>query len=451
MLDFLKISTKVDSKKKRIDISPNFVVSTKPNDLMIQGKDFYAVWDDKLKMWQKDEQSVISQIDAELEIAAKQSLEKHPEYSINVAYMSDSDSGSIDRWHKYVQKQMRDCYHSMDDKIIFASTKVSKRDYASKRLSYDLVEMPIPAYEELMSTLYDPEERDKLEWAIGAIISGDSKTIQKFIVLYGDAGSGKSTFLKIVEKLFESYVSVFNAKEIAAASSQFALESFKDNPLVSIQHDGDLSKIEDNTKLNSIVSHEKMLINEKFKAQYTARFNAFLFMGTNKPVKITDSRSGIVRRLIDVRPSGRKIKPYSAYKRLMTKIESELGGIAWYCLNKYNHLGESYYDMYVPYEMIRATNNFYDFVQEYYDDFASSDYIDLATAWSLYNTYSELANVKNKMERRVVGNELKNYYREFKPDTVIDGKHKRNVYIGNVCIGLSYNRGVFQIMTKRNQ
>ena len=38
-----------------------------------------------------------------------------------------------------------------------------------------------------------------------------------------------------------------------------------------------------------------------------ARSNAFLFMGTNKPVKITDAKSGIIRRLIDVRPSGNKL------------------------------------------------------------------------------------------------------------------------------------------------
>ena len=53
----------------------------------------------------------------------------------------------------------------------------------------------------IMSTLYEPDERAKLEWAIGAIVSGDAKNIQKFIVLYGEAGSGKSTFLNIVQKI----------------------------------------------------------------------------------------------------------------------------------------------------------------------------------------------------------------------------------------------------------
>jgi phage/plasmid-associated DNA primase len=76
---------------------------------------------------------------------------------------------------------------------------------------------------------------------------------------------------------------------------------------VAIQHDGDLSKIEDNTKLNSIIAHEDMMMNEKYKPSYTSRVNAFLLMGTNQPVKISDAKSGIIRRLIDVHPTGAKI------------------------------------------------------------------------------------------------------------------------------------------------
>lgn len=50
-----------------------------------------------------------------------------------------------------------------------------------------------------MSVLYSPEERKKLEWAIGAIVTGDSKNIQKFEVLYGPPGSGKSTVLNLIQ------------------------------------------------------------------------------------------------------------------------------------------------------------------------------------------------------------------------------------------------------------
>ena len=106
-----------------------------------------------------------------------------------------------------------------------------------------------------MGTLYSVEERAKIEWAIGAIVSGDAKKIQKFLVLYGPAGTGKSTILNIVEALFAGYTTTFEAKALGSSNGSFATEVFKNNPLVAIQHDGDLSKIEDNTRLNSIISH----------------------------------------------------------------------------------------------------------------------------------------------------------------------------------------------------
>ncbi len=129
----------------------------------------------------------------------------------------------------------------------------------------------------------------------------------KFMVLYGAAGTGKSTILNVILKLFDGYTAIFDARALGSSSSNFALESFRNNPLVAIQHDGDLSRIEDNTRLNSLVSHETMIVNEKFKSTYSSRFKCFLFMGTNKPVKITDAKSGLIRRLIDVSPPGKNL------------------------------------------------------------------------------------------------------------------------------------------------
>ena len=223
--------------------------------------------------------------------------------------MWDSENGMIDHWHRYCQKHMRDNFHMLDEKLIFSNTATNKKDYASKKLNYPLEAGDLSAYERLISTLYTEEERQKIEWAIGSVVSGESKTLQKFMVFYGSAGTGKSTVLNIIQQLFDGYYSVFEAKALGSASNVFALEAFKTNPLVAIQHDGDLSRIEDNTRLNSLVSHELMTVNEKFKSTYTNRFKCFLFVGTNKPVKITDAKSGLIRRLIDVSPSGNKLSP----------------------------------------------------------------------------------------------------------------------------------------------
>ena len=93
----------------------------------------------------------------------------------------------------------------LDEELIFSNTKKSKRNYASKQLSYPLEPGTHEAWDKIISTLYSEEERHKIEWAIGSIVTGDSKTIQKFMVLYGSAGTGKSTILNIIQMLFEGY------------------------------------------------------------------------------------------------------------------------------------------------------------------------------------------------------------------------------------------------------
>ena len=429
MLDFLMISTRTQGKKdaSRIEVYPRFLIK-RSKDLMIRGGDFYAVWLESEGRWSTDEQDALQLIDQELD-AYKKEHEDIFEYPVSVLHLWDADSGMIDRWHKYVQQQLRDNFHPLDETLIFSNTPTTKEDYSSKRLSYPLEAGDISAYDELIGTLYTPDERRKIEWAIGSIVSGDSKKIQKFIVLYGSAGTGKSTLLNIIQQLFDGYYSVFDARALGSSSNSFALEAFKANPLVAIQHDGDLSRIEDNTRLNSLVSHELMTVNEKFKSTYANRFNAFLFMGTNKPVKITDSKSGLTRRLIDVRPSGMTI-PHKRYNQLVAKIPFELGAIATHCLEVYED-NKDIYDNYVARDMLEATNDFYNFVSDSYFTFKEQDGVSLKQAWEMYKTWCEDSNVVYPHPKRVFREELKDYFNEvIDRMTLDDGTRIRSYYKG---------------------
>jgi hypothetical protein len=425
MIDFMTIATR--QTKNGTEVFPIFKMK-KSSDLMIRGGDFYAIWVEDRGLWSTDEQDAIDLIDRELDRVAEDIRGKDDSH-VKVLHMWDATSGSIDAWHKYCQKQCRDSFHMLDEKLIFSNSETNKKDYASKRLSYPLESGDISAYNKLMSTLYTPEERHKIEWAIGSIVSGDSKKIQKFMVLYGAAGTGKSTVLNIIQQLFEGYYSVFDAKALGSASNSFALEAFKHNPLVAIQHDGDLSKIEDNTRLNSLVSHELMTVNEKFKSTYANRFKCFLFMGTNKPVKITDAKSGLIRRLIDVSPSGNKLNP-KEYKQTIEKVGFELGAIAYHCQEVYLN-DPGYYDDYIPITMLGASNDFYNFIIDSYHVFLKDDGTTLKAAWEMYRTYCDEAKVTYPFSQRIFKEELKNYFRDYKERFAMDdGSRVRSYYTG---------------------
>lgn len=413
-------------KFKVLTIYPDFC-PIRSKDLMVRGRSFYAIWDNARQIWSTDEADVQRLVDQELEEYA----EKRRESWHGPIEIKKMISYSSNVWHGYKAflKDMFDSSHQIDENITFANTPTKKNDYVSRRLPYPLEEGNFEAYDELMSTLYEPEERQKLEWAIGSIIAGDAKHIQKFIVLYGEAGSGKSTFLNIVQKLFEGYYTTFEAKALTSQSNAFSTEVFKANPLVAIQHDGDLSRIEDNTKLNSIISHEEMTMNEKFKPSYTARSNAFLFMGTNKPVKITDAKSGIIRRLIDVRPSGNKVSA-QRYHVLMSKIDFELGAIAQHCLDVYRSMGKNYYSNYRPLDMMYQTDVFFNFVEDSYHVFKQQDGVGLNQAYEMYKQYCDDALVEYKLAKYKFREELKSYFEEFSDRARIDGKQLRSYYSG---------------------
>jgi hypothetical protein len=420
-MDFFKICTR-EGKGGAFEVYPDFVVG-RSQDLMVRGRSFYAIWDEAKGLWSTDEYDVQRIVDAELRAHADGS-----DSPLNVKYMQTFSNNGWNQFRKFVS-QVSDNSHQLDENLIFANSVVKKTDYVSRHLPYSLTPGDYSAWDELVGTLYSSEERAKIEWAIGSVISGDSKKIQKFLVLYGPAGTGKSTVLNIIQKLFVGYTTSFEAKALGMNGNAFATEMFKSNPLVAIQHDGDLSKIEDNTKLNSIISHEEMTMNEKYKPSYTSRINALLFMGTNKPVKISDAKSGIIRRLIDVHPTGEKFQP-NHYHTLMSRIDFELGAIAHHCLETYRKMGKNFYNGYRPLEMMLQTDIFFNFIEANYDIFKDQDGTTLKQAYALYKEFCTDTGIERPMPQYKVREELRNYFEEFKDRSMVDGVVLRSYYSG---------------------
>ena len=137
------------------------------------------------------------------------------------------------------------------------------------------------AYNELVSRLFEPAERTKLEAAIGSMLVGGRPRV---VVIFGPAGSGKTSIAKIIRKL-----ALFNM-----------LETGRRTPQVVFQHDG-YSPVE------SV---------------------SFVFAETNQPIAPAGA--------IFVRTTGERL-PVNKYFVLMDQIESELDAIAEHCIEVHNH------------------------------------------------------------------------------------------------------------------
>lgn len=411
-MDFVRAL--VRKTKNGIDIEPDFITDDY-TDLMIRGNAFYAVWDEENTTWSTNPKRCVKLIDKFLREKSEE-VKEHFNDVVNTKYLRYSSSGSMAKWKDYLKKLSLDSFTPLDSTIVFSNTEKKKELYSSHSLKYALAPGTYDAYDELMSVLYSPEERDKLEWIIGSIVTGDSKNLQKFAVLIGDAGSGKSTVIKIVNKLFEGYCKSFNASILGSKTESFPLESLKDNPLVAYDNETDLSDIKSNTTLNSLIAHEPLVVNTKFEKKFIMSFSTMLILCSNEEVKITNARSGLQRRLIDIRPTG-SLLPFKKYNSLMNKIDFELGAIAWHCKEVYESDKEKYLN-YRPSKSIRATNYTYNFLEENY--FEYKDGVSLKRLWNDYKKYCDEAGIKFTLDKLRLEQEAGAYFKTFLVDSKLE-------------------------------
>lgn len=423
-MDFYEIETvPMRGQAGMMEVRPNFI-NLKSRDIMLRDGDFVAVWDPKTGLWSKHEDDVIDIIDNDVfdyvEKSGVQNL---------FPRICRRDSDGVWRQYRQWSKNMVDTDHPLDRMPVFKDTILRQEDHVSYRLPYSLENGEPTNWFKLVDTLYDPSERQKIEWTIGSVLTGDCRTIDKFLVFYGDPGSGKSTILNVMQRLFGDFCVPFDSESLALRNNSFALSAFADDPLVAIEHDGDLSRIETNTRLNSIVSNEVQLVNEKFKKPRSMRITTTLIMASNSPVKITDANSGIPRRLLDVSPSGRRLS-IDEYTSVMDGVYQELGVIAKHCVDVYRSLGPNYYRNYRSKTMISETNPVFNFVSEMYSDWGRDDRVTLAKAYSDYKDYVDETGIQYRMPRYRFKTELSRYFREFHERVMIDGIPYRSLFVG---------------------
>ena len=198
MKHFVKVKSEIKTigrgrnTRDVLTVYPDFIASAK--DIMRKGGKFYAVLDQKTGMWSTNESDMYRIIDEDLYAYADKHFDKtdagfYHDKKDNEIYIKTIEEAStrvlidFNKWfnnlpanHNYIQ---------LDSELTFLSDEVTPDMYRSKRLKYDLADGSIDAYSQIMNTLYSKTDLQKLEWAIGSVLAGDAKTIEKMVVLYG--------------------------------------------------------------------------------------------------------------------------------------------------------------------------------------------------------------------------------------------------------------------------
>lgn len=401
-MDFYGIK-QVKGPDKTKKVRPYFL-NHSSNDVFIKDKEFYAVWDYRNNIWSTSIYTLIDIIDEEVakEVSRLQKMDPTTKYV--QCKMAHDDTKLLEEFNKWCKRQ-DDNFKPMNCKVKFANEKIRKTDYCDFKLPYSIEDGPRYNYDELMTNLYEPEEIDKIEWAIGAIITGDSKTIEKAIAFYGDPGSGKSTVLKIISNMFKlnrtrKYYGPISTKDLAKKNDNFSASSLKDYKLILIDHDANLTHLDENTTLNTIISHEPTRANSKYGSDTVVENPVgFLMLATNGFINMTDAKSGLKRRFIVVNSKGSYLIDPLRYDELMDGIKDEYGSIAYHCKERYLEMGIDYYKDYEPLEMYEFSNALYNWVSEEWklnlsDTQMYRDGISLNDAWTHYKEYCEESGYK---------------------------------------------------------
>lgn len=423
-MDFIRVGCKETQDKAtgltRREFYPA-LLALDSQDLVIRGGQFVAIWDEDTKLYSRRQSHVPDIIDRAFfnmvapDIRAGDIVKK----------MRNFDNQMFSKLQSLI-RQIGDMGPELDQRLVFADQEPTKEDAATFKMPYALSDAPCPAWDEICEMLYDPDERAKIEWAIGSILTGEAKDIQKFYVFFGPPGSGKSTILNVIQMLFFVHAVAFNAAEMGKSDSQFSLEPFKNNPMVAIDQDADLSRIETNTNLNKITAHDKLHINAKGKSLYEIIPRCTCFIGSNEPVKISNRKSGLFRRLVDIQPTGRLI-PEDRYHELMAQIRFELGAIAYRCIQVYLEHGPTYLSSYRSTDMMYRTNDIFNFVED--NRLILVNGVSLKQAHKMYSEWCEETDTRNVYKQYQFRDALKDYFKEFHAEIMIDGTRHRSWFM----------------------
>src|SRR5690606_14759627 len=130
-LDFYEILEKEAGTRQKaiLEVYPSFRVK-RSKDLMVRGKQFYAIWDAEKELWSTDEFDVQRLIDKDI---MAYEVKTPGIFEVYRKTLGNFNTNSWLTYRNYVG-HLENNFHQLDDHLTFKNSEVKKEDYVTKRL-----------------------------------------------------------------------------------------------------------------------------------------------------------------------------------------------------------------------------------------------------------------------------------------------------------------------------
>ena len=158
-MDFIRVAYK-DNKDGTREFYPS-LQALESQDLVIRGGQFVAIWDEETGLYSRRQSHVPDIIDRAFAKMVGERLRPGD----TVKKMRVFDNQMYSKFLALV-RSIGDMGPDLDQTIVFADQTPAKADAATFKMPYSLSTKPHPAWDTILNTLYDPEQRIKIEYAI---------------------------------------------------------------------------------------------------------------------------------------------------------------------------------------------------------------------------------------------------------------------------------------------
>lgn len=416
------IEKTVDPRNGTVVLSPEY--NALSEDGVSKGK-LAMFWDGAKWVDISDSHSkLIKAISQSLMDEAKKYVEQGDQVQIKSPQFKEREQ---DKLNKFVRNFQHNKGIQFDTKVIFDDQPITRSMYATTQLDYHPQDIPTPYFDKAMDLWYG-DYVEEILWFTGAAITGKSLKNQKMLFIRGVPGTGKSTYLDILEALLGDYARPINLQTFTDKSSDFGKEQFKNAPVL-IDRDADIRSMSDKITFNKLLSHEMFSINPKGKSHYDDKFTGVIFAASNYDVQMGNTdKDGTARRLAIVYSSG-KTMPSNEYDEALSHImNEEIPGIAYKAIQTFNKLGERWsQNLTVDNDMYYKTNLQYQFIRDAYVDGLIGEKVTLTKVSELYKEFLEENNLETRNYRNRIKESMLGFYKFAERDRV-NGKSQRNVF-----------------------